>query len=113
MNSLHLPEPVSMFLMRVHGLAEIEYLVKESEVRTGQPGRIFVISGADKLTYRVRWHPVIVEIERLDSAGAVVDSQHLSTHDVATHSLVDALMAGQLYTAPVPTVLASVGCHDQ
>ena len=32
---------------------DIEFLVKESEVLTGQAGRIFVIAGADWLTYRV------------------------------------------------------------
>ncbi|MBO1006793.1 hypothetical protein IPV27_03910 [Acidovorax sp. SD340] len=89
--------------MRVRGLAEIEFLIKESEVLTGQAGRVFVISGADKLTYRVRWHPMIIEVERLDSTGAVIDTQHLPPHDFATHSVVEALVAGQLYTAPVQT----------
>lgn len=96
-------EPRTAHLMRVRGLAEIEFLVKESEVLTGVAGRIFVISGADRLTYRVRWHPMIIEVERLDSTGAVIDTQHLLPHDFATHSVVEALVAGQLYTAPVQT----------
>ncbi|ENO99070.1 hypothetical protein C667_00380 [Thauera phenylacetica B4P] len=89
--------------MRLRGLAEIEFLIKESEVLTGQAGRVFVISGADKLSYRVRWHPMVIEVERLDSTGAVIDTQHLPPHDFATHSVVEALTAGQLYTAPVQT----------
>lgn len=90
-------------LQRVRGLTEIEFLVKESEVLTGNAGRVFVISGADQLAYRVRWHPAIIEVERLDADGAVLDTQHLLPGDFVTHSVVEALMAGQLYTAPVHT----------
>jgi len=90
-------------LMRVFGMAEIEFLVKESEVLTGCAGRVFVISGADQLTYRVHWHPAIIEVERLDADGTVLDTQHLLPSDFATHSVVEALMAGQLYTEPVRT----------
>lgn len=96
------PAPFSS-LQRVRGLSEIEFLVKESEVLTGNAGRVFVISGADQLAYRVRWHPAIIEVERLDADGAVLDTQHLLPGDFATHSVVEALMAGQLYTAPVRT----------
>lgn len=103
MDSQKRPEPQTAHLMRVRGLAEIEFLIKESEVLTGQAGRIFVISGADKLSYRVRWHPMVIEVERLDSTGAVLDTQHLPPHDFATHSVIEALMAGQLYTASVQT----------
>ena len=90
-------------LQRVRGLTEIEFLVKESEVLTGNAGRVFVISGADQLAYRVRWHPANIEVERLDADGAILDTQHLLPGDFATHSVVEALMAGQLYTAPVRT----------
>ena len=90
-------------LMRVFGMAEIEFLVKESEVLTGCAGRVFVISGADQWAYRVRWHPANIEVERLDADGAILDTQHLLPGDFATHSVVEALMAGQLYTAPVRT----------
>lgn len=95
------PTAASKTLMRVLGLAEIEFLVKESEVLTGQAGRIFVISGADRLTYRVHWHASIIEVERLGTNGAVLDRQHLLPSDFATHSVIEALVAGQLYTAPV------------
>ena len=90
-------------LMRVFGMAEIEFLVKESEVLTGCAGRVFEIHGAERLTYRVHWHPSMVDVERLDAEGVVLDTQHLSPGDFAAHSVVEALMAGQLYTAPVQT----------
>lgn len=90
-------------LQRVLGLTEIEYLVKESEVLTGCAGRVFEIHGAERLTYRVHWHPSMVDVERLDAEGVVLDTQHLSPGDFAAHSVVEALMAGQLYTAPVQT----------
>jgi hypothetical protein len=94
-------EPIPAHPTPVKGLTAIEFLVKESEILTGQPGRVFVISGADQLAYRVRWHPLIIEVERLDGAGAVVCTQHLPPDDFATHSIVEALAAGQLYTVPV------------
>ncbi|WP_298435764.1 hypothetical protein [Ottowia sp.] len=88
-------------LQRVLGLAEIEFLIKEHEVLTGSAGRVFEIHGAERLTYRVHWHPSVIGVERLDADGAVVDIQHLRPGDFAAHSVVEALMAGQLYTAPV------------
>jgi hypothetical protein len=102
--SMHMqaqPPTPSVSLMRVLGLAEIEFLVKESEVLTGQSGRIFVIGGADRLVYRVHWHPSIVVVERLGADDAVLDTRHLPPHDFAAHPVVEALAAGQLYTAPV------------
>ena len=42
------PKP-SEALLPVRALDDIEYLVKESEVVTGQAGRAFVIAGADRL----------------------------------------------------------------
>jgi hypothetical protein len=53
----------------VRALDDIEYLVKESEVVTGQAGRAFVIAGADRLIYRVHWHPLGFKVERLDVHG--------------------------------------------
>ncbi len=103
-NSSQVSKSILTDMTRVSGLAEIEYLVKESEVLTGQAGRIFVIVGAEKLTYRVHWHPVIIDIERLSATGEVVDTQHQPPHVFASHSVVEALMAGLLYTPPVQIV---------
>ena len=47
----------SPLMLAVRSTEDIEFLVKESEVLTGLPGRRFVIAGADRLTYRLLWHP--------------------------------------------------------
>ncbi len=89
------------FLLTVQALEDIEFLVKENEVLTGQAGRSFVIAGADWLAYRVHWHPIGLKVERLDGAGRVLNTQHLLPREFLAHSLVEALAAGQLFTPPV------------
>lgn len=79
----------------------IDHLVKESEVLTGQPGRAFVIAGADRLAYQVRLHPNGYEVERLDGEGKRLSQHYLPVKSLADHSLGDALRCGQLYTTPV------------
>ena len=92
-------------LLTVQAPEDIEFLVKESEVLTGQAGRTFVISGADWLVYRVsfceRTHPSGLKVERLDAHGRVVSTQHLLPREFLGHSLIEALAAGQLFTPPV------------
>jgi hypothetical protein len=104
MNALRIG-PDAPSLLTVRAPEDIEYLVKESEVVTGQAGRTFVISGADWLVYRVHWHPSEhpsgVKVERLDASGRVVGTQHLPVWDFLDHSLVEAQAAGQLFTPPV------------
>lgn len=89
-------------LMPVHALSDIEYLVKESEVLTGQAGRGFVIAGADRLFYRVHWHPLGIKVERLDKQSAALDCRHLLPWEFEQHSLAQALTCGQLFTSSVP-----------
>ncbi|MEO3715605.1 hypothetical protein [Roseateles flavus] len=86
---------------RVRCLAEIEFLIKESEMLTGHAGRTFVISGADHLVYRMFWRPCGVEVQRLGSDGTAGTKRHLWPRDFEAHSLVDAMLVGQLYTPPV------------
>ncbi|MBA2722535.1 MAG: hypothetical protein H0W48_01175 [Methylibium sp.] len=69
----------------------------ESEVVTGQPGRIFVIAGADRLSYRVRWQLMGFKVERLDAQGSPMDTQHLLPWEFVDHSLVEALRAGEIH----------------
>ena len=64
-------------LLTVQALEDIEFLVKESEVLTGLAGRTFVIAGADRLAYRVYWHPIGLKVERLDVASQVLSTRHL------------------------------------
>lgn len=41
-------------MIQVHGLNEIEHLVKESEVVTGKPGRKFIVqANGNMLSYRI------------------------------------------------------------
>jgi len=86
----------------VRALGDIEYLVKESEVLTGQAGRGFVIAGADRLIYRAHWHPLGFKVERLDARGVKLDCRHLLPWEFEHHSLAQALDCGQLFTASVP-----------
>ncbi len=80
---------------------DIEFLVKESEVLTGQAGRIFVIAGADWLTYRVLWSQAGFKVERLDDKGQVLHTQHQLPWEFIEHSVIEALRAGQLFTPSV------------
>ena len=88
-------------LLTVQAPEDIEFLVKESEVLTGKPGRTFVIAGADRLSYRVQWHPMGSKVERLDAHGQALSSQHLLPWEFLDHSVVQALRAGQLFTPMV------------
>ncbi|WP_406625192.1 hypothetical protein [Acidovorax sp. SDU_ACID1] len=85
----------------VQTLSDIEFLIKESEVLTGQAGRCFVVAGADHLAYRVHWHPLGFKVERLDDTGRVLDIRHLRPREFEGHSLAEALATGQLFTVPV------------
>ena len=98
-------------LLTVQAAEDIEFLVKESEVLTGQAGRTFVIAGADRLVYRVHWQPLTESgghaagplVERLGHQGEVLSRQHLQLWEFLEHSLVEAQAAGQLFTPPVRT----------
>jgi hypothetical protein len=104
MNALRIV-PDAPRLLNVQAPEDLDYLVKESEVLTGQAGRTFVVCGADWLVYRVHWHPREhpggVRVERLDARGQVVCTQHLQVWEFLEHSLVEAQTAGQLFTPPV------------
>jgi hypothetical protein len=88
-------------MLPVQAPGDIEYLVKESEVITGQPGRKFVISGADYLVYRIQWHPIGYQVQRLDAAGNPTCTLTMLPGEFQMHSLGEALRAGQLFTSPV------------
>jgi hypothetical protein len=66
-------------MLAVNEARDIEFLVKESEVLTGRAGRLFVIAGADWLTYRVLWHPMGFKVERLDEWTSAARSSGPST----------------------------------
>lgn len=100
----HSTRPIESLLV-VRTPQDVEYLVKEIEVITGKSGRTFVVSGADRLHYRVHWRlqgqSQGVTIERLDATSRVVHSRHLLLWEFLEHSLMDALAVGQLFALPI------------
>jgi hypothetical protein len=84
-------------LFPVQAPEEIEYLVKESEILTGQPGRTFVISSADRLVYRIQWHPIGYQVQRLNAAGNPICTLNMVAEEFQSHSLGEAMRAGQLF----------------
>ena len=85
-------------LIQVCASADIEYLVKESEVVTGNRGRKFVICGADRLAYRIAWCPNGYHVERLDETGKPTSRMYLLPAQFSAHGLGEALSRGQLFT---------------
>lgn len=81
---------------------EIADLVKESEIRTGVPGRCFVIRGAERLTYRVVAHPGGLEIARLGDGGTSAECVYVGAASFEHHPLAHAQRAGCLYTPSLP-----------
>ncbi|MCU6435317.1 hypothetical protein LPB67_16190 [Undibacterium sp. Jales W-56] len=88
-------------MVNVHASEDIEFLVKESEIVTGQLGRKFVISGADQLVYMIQWYPDGYKVQRLDDEGNATSTLYVQPEELGSHSLGEALRAGQLYTPQV------------
>jgi hypothetical protein len=85
-------------LVPVRSLDDLAWLVKESEIMTGEPGREFVIAGADRPAYHVQFEGSGYQIRRTDRSEA--DHPHQATGpELRRHSLGDALMHGLVYTA--------------
>lgn len=80
---------------------EITDLVKESEVRTGKPGRRFVIQGAERLLYWVVAHPGGLEVARIGHGGKPSHRVYLCAASFEQHPLAHAQRAGCLYTQPL------------
>ena len=80
---------------------EIADLVKESEVRTGRPGRRFVIHGAERLAYRVLAHPGGLEIARIDGRGRPFACVYVPAKSFEHHPLAHAQRAGCLFMQPL------------
>src|ERR1700688_3576424 len=90
--------PVFGGLIQVSTPAEIEYLVKESEVVTRHPGRKFVIFGADRLVYQIASHSNGYHVERLDESDNPTSTMYLLPAQFSAHGLGEALSRGQLFT---------------
>lgn len=90
--------PAIAGLIQVRTPADIEHLVKESEVVTGRPGRKFVIHGAERLGYRIAWHPNGYHVERLDESDKSISAMYLLPAQFSAHGLGEALARRQLFT---------------
>jgi hypothetical protein len=88
-------------LLAVRAAEDLEFLVKEREILTGRAGRIFVIAGADRLTYHLRWHSLGFQVERLHEDGTRAHVQQLLRFEFLDHPLLEALHADQLFTTPI------------
>jgi hypothetical protein len=90
--------PAISGLVQVCASADIEYLVKESEVVTGNRGRKFVICGADRVAYRIAWCPYGYQVERLDESDKPTSTMYLVPAQFGAHGLAEAICRGQLFT---------------
>ncbi len=88
-------------LVAVKNGSDLEHLVKESEVLTGIAGRRFVVSGADRLVYRISIGGHFLEVTRLGAEDEPVHTDVVTLEDVGQHHLGAALRTGQLFTLAV------------
>ena len=84
--------------VQVRDLEDLACLVKEAEVLTGRPGRVFVITGACRDAYRIACEPHGYWVERLGDESNPACSGHLFPEQFDGHSLGSALREGRLFT---------------
>ena len=90
--------PSNNHLRQVRTLADLQYLVKESEIVTGKPGRKFLVCGADLLAYRIAWLANGYQVQRLDAADNTLCTMFMHPHEIGANGIGDALRGGQLFT---------------
>ena len=88
-------------LLTVQAPEDIEFLIKESEIITGRPGRTFAVAGAGWQIFRLHWLQGVVKVDRLDTACQVLSTERVPTRSFYEHRLIRALATGQLFTPPV------------
>jgi len=86
-------------LLPVRSMADLEWLVKESELVTGKPGRQFIVAGGDRPAYQVRLDASGYEILRVDADPSGMVPTHSSKPEFEQHPVADAMACGRLYTA--------------
>lgn len=92
--------PVFGGMIQVQGLGDIPYLVKESEVVTGMPGRKFYVrsKGNGISRYRIQCHSCGYRVHRLDSADASTGIVEMPHEHLIKHELGKAAINGGLFT---------------
>lgn len=84
--------------IQVRDAGDLEALVKESEVVSGRPGRLFVIEGACREVYRIACEPYGYWVERIGEESNPACSGYLYPEQLGGHSLGNALREGRLFT---------------
>jgi hypothetical protein len=85
-------------LLPVRSLNDLNWFVKESEIITGNPGREFVVAGADRPTFRIHLDHVGYQIARVDCGEQAAAPVSATAPELVQHVLGDALARGQLFT---------------
>lgn len=86
-------------LLPVRNVADLEWLIKESELVTGKPGRQFIVAGGDRPAYRVRLDASGFEVLRVDMEPRGTAPIHSTKPEFVHHPVSSALACGRLYTA--------------
>ena len=85
-------------LLPVRSLNDLDWFVKESEIITGNPGREFIVAGADRPTFRIHLDHVGYQIARVDRGEQAAAPVCATAPELVHHALGDALARGQLFT---------------
>ena len=97
------PGPIGSVSVRnlrlVRSLNDLDWLVKESEIITGNPGREFIVAGADHPTFRVHLVHRGYQIARLGLGEEAATDVCATAAELVDHAVGDALVRGQLYTS--------------
>jgi hypothetical protein len=88
-------------LLPVRSVTDLEWLVKESEMITGKPGRHFVVAGGDRPVYQVQLDSSGFEVIRVDVDPLGAAPTHSSKPEFLQHPVASAMACGRLYTAKV------------
>jgi hypothetical protein len=88
-------------LLPVRSVTDLQWLVKESELVTGKPGRQFIVVGGDRPAYQVRLDASGFEVLRVDVDPLGTAPTHSSKPEFQQHPVASAMACGRLYTARV------------
>jgi hypothetical protein len=83
-------------VLRVSTLPDLDDLIRQSEMDTGQAGRDFFVAGAERLTFKVSLTPSGYEVKRSDGTGS--PAIHATRFELGDHLLGHALIEGYLFT---------------
>ena len=74
-------------LLLVRSLNDLDWFVKESEIITGNPGREFVVAGADQPTFRIHLDHVGDQIARVDRGEEAAATVCATALELVHHAL--------------------------